>query len=147
MKIRYLQLHKNLNLPGQPAQLKKLNANGLDREMNGAVRQIVRAPHGFIIEIPAGHHKGFYEIPAESVEHARLEPENEEEAWEMRGVTGVTPVVLAEAQKLVQLDPKLTITAAVRLVMFPPAPPAPPADDAQKTAEAPTQKKPKTPKA
>lgn len=74
MKIKYLLLHKRLNLPGIGlGNSNKLNANGLDSTHNGCVKAIWETPNGYRVFIPSGMYKGFYTIPFTAVDHAGVE--------------------------------------------------------------------------
>ncbi len=92
MKIRYIQLRANLNLPGQPAQLKKISNTGTDASQNGCAKSITPTPGGYIVHLPAGSHAGFYFVPLEMVDHARVDLD----AAELDAIYPPPPVVEPE---------------------------------------------------
>lgn len=73
MRIKYLQLHQPLALPGQGTG-KKWSANGLDGRESGMVRSIVESDKGYLMEIAVGPHRGFYDVLDHAVQFACKEP-------------------------------------------------------------------------
>jgi hypothetical protein len=73
VKVKYIQLRQNLNLPGQPAQMKKISATGTDTSQNGCAKSITSAPGGYLVHLPAGAHAGFYFVPNEMIDHVRVD--------------------------------------------------------------------------
>ena len=71
MRIKYLQLSKPLNIPGQGGP-KKISANGLDGAYVGMVKTITRDDVGYILHIAGGANRGYYHVPFVHVDHAGL---------------------------------------------------------------------------
>lgn len=73
MKIRFLQLHKPLNLPG-PGSSTRWSANGRDGLYAGQVKYIRRDAVGYWMFIPAGLNQGWLHVPFTDVQYAGGEP-------------------------------------------------------------------------
>lgn len=73
MKIKYIQLHKRLNIPGVVGTgvgaANRISANGLDGSFNGACKVIVPFGSGYLLHVAGGPNAGFFEVPSHSVDH------------------------------------------------------------------------------
>lgn len=72
----YIQLHNMLNLPG-PGSSKKWTCNGKPNATMHCVQYMVRTDTAFWLYVPAGHHKGWYEVPLGDVQYCKCEPPTE----------------------------------------------------------------------